>query len=213
MAIGRRKGNDYFQMFSENLQFSHEAIKYLKTVLQNFDSNEEVLERQIKELHAIEHAADESRHKLMSKLAKEFVTPIEREDIIDISKVLDDITDQLEDVLQKLYMYGVKTIRPDAIEFIEILEKCLLELEHIFSEFKDFRRSTTIHQAVIDLNEFEEDGDALYMQVMRKLFQEGTNNDPVTVLAWSEIYHQLESCCDSCESAGNLVEEVIMKNT
>ena len=65
--------------------------------------------------HEIERSADERRHDLTDKLTKAFITPIEREDIVTLSHHIDEVTDKLEEVLIRIYINNVKTIRPEAL--------------------------------------------------------------------------------------------------
>lgn len=68
-------------------------------------------------MHEIEHSADLEAHEITKRLAKEFITPIEREDILLLVHKIDDITDCIEDVLLHMYMYNVRVIKEDAIKF------------------------------------------------------------------------------------------------
>lgn len=63
----------------------------------------------------------------------------------------------------------------------------------------------------MEINALEEEGDRVYMEIMRKLHTEVT--DPLEIIAWREIYDYLEKCCDACEHVADVVESVMMKNT
>lgn len=206
----RNKKNNYFQMFIENFSYAEQAVHYVAEAYNNFNPDPETLRKQMEELHVIEHTADTKKHELMEKLLKEFITPIEREDIIEIAAAIDDIVDSVEDIFQKTYMYGVTEIRSESFEFLEIALGCLKKLEIIFGEFHDFRKAETIHQAIVELNRLEEEGDVVYMRAMRRLFDEKA--DAHTTYAWSSLFDHMEMLIDNCESAGDLVEAVIMKN-
>ena len=205
----KSKGNDYFAMLEEMASCSYRAAEQLELVLQNFNLDE--LDENMKKLHAIEHEGDILRHNAVAKLAKEFITPIEREDIMDITDHIDDVTDSVEDVLLKLYMFNVKSIYPDAIEFAAIIKKCCKELQRTFENFSDFKKSKTIYEAIIELNVLEEDGDELYIAAVRRLYTSDAGAKEVAI--WTEIFNCMEKVCDTCEHAANLVEHVIMKNT
>lgn len=204
-----RKNSPYFASFITLTQLSGKAADYLQTVLQNFKP--ENLQDEMKSLHSIEHAADVEKHEMMKKLAKEFVTPIEREDIILLANELDEVTDKIEDVLLRIYMYNINEIRPEALQFVDVIVRCCSALESAMVEFPNFHKSTSLHQAIIEVNTMEEEGDALYIESMRNLFA-GTN-DPITVMGWSETFDKLEECCDACEHVANVMESVIMKNS
>ena len=47
------------------------------------DFRPEKLEEYLDEMHKIENSADMKKHDMLDRLAKEFIPPIEREDIID----------------------------------------------------------------------------------------------------------------------------------
>lgn len=208
-AMAYVKGINYFEMFVELIGFSNKAATEFKGILQNYDVSR--LEEQLATLHDIEHTADMHIHKIKQCLADEFITPIEREDILQIAGRIDDITDSIEDVLQKLYMFNIKKLRPEAVEFMDILLRCCEELRKMFTEFHNFKKSKTLHTSIVEVNKLEEEGDRLYMKAMRRLFSDGES--PADQLPWSQIFYQLEKCCDTCEDAADIVEGIIMTNS
>lgn len=70
--------------------------------MNNFDADQ--LQNKMKEMHVIEHGGDEARHEMIKKLAKEFITPIEREDVVSMADFIDTVTDTIEDVLIRMYI-------------------------------------------------------------------------------------------------------------
>ena len=201
--------NNYFDMFTEMGQFALQSAQTLQNTLQNFDRD--TLKSEMDKLHQIEHAADLKKHILLEKLAKEFVPPIEREDILQMAAQLDDVIDGIEDILIKIYMFNIQEILPEGIEFLEIIRRCCAEMMEILKEFPHFKRSKSIHNNIVELNRLEEVGDKLYVQAVHALFKSDLN--PIVVQAWTEVFGQMEWCCDACEHTANVVEEVIMKNT
>jgi len=66
---------------------------------------------------------------MIRKLAKEFITPIEREDIMALADAIDNVTDAIEDVVMRMYMYNITSIRPQAVKMTEIIVKCCNSLK------------------------------------------------------------------------------------
>lgn len=205
----KERGNNYFTMLAEMAECSCRAAEMLEGILLDFDP--ERLGENMERLHAVEHEGDSKKHDLVNKLIKEFITPIEREDIIVITNQIDDVTDAVEDVLLKMYMFNIQSIRSDAISFIGIIRKCCDELLNIFKEFGNFKKSKTLSNSIIELNRLEEQGDNLYIQAVRTLHT--SQDDPRAIYAWTQIYSRMETVCDTCEHTADLVEHVIMKNT
>ncbi len=207
MAI--RKENDYFTMFVEAVSYSYKAAENLHEVLLHYRPEE--LPGRLDAMHKIEHAADLFKHDMMSLLLKEFITPIDREDIIDLSNAIDHVTDAIEDVLLKLYMFDVPELRDDVVPFASLIMDCCSELRGLMEEFRNFRKSKTIREKVIGLNRLEEEGDQLYLRAMRRLHSSSGN--VVDRLIWTELYDQIEKCCDKCEDVADVVERVVLKNS
>lgn len=206
----KKKGNIYFDSFIKTVGFANKGAEFLHETLTNFNSDD--ISGKVREIHLIEHNSDTETHDMLAKLEKEFLPPIEREDILDLSHVIDDIVDTLEDVLQRVYMYNIKEIRHEAVEFSTIISKCCKKLAEVMNDFTEFRKnSERIQKNLIDINTFESDADKLYIDGVRRLFTQET--DPTVILAWKETFDKLEECCDNCENAANKIGSVIMKNS
>lgn len=203
------KNNNYFLLIKEQAYFCLEAAKALHASFVDFSP--EKLDKDKEDLHKIEHDADNKKHDIVGKLAKEFITPIEREDIMQLTEQIDNLTDTIEDVVIKTYMYNIRELRPEAVEFSELIVTCCEKLQIVCTEFATFRKSSTIKPALIEVNRLEEEGDRIFDKAVSRLFRE--ENSAATLIAWKDIFHCLEECCDACEHVCDVIEEVILKNT
>ena len=198
----------YFNTFSECAALAGEAAQVLHSVLTQFNSDE--IDDIMWKLHEVEHKADEKKHDMLSALVKAFITPIERDDIIKLSQAIDDITDSVEDVVIQINMDQVKFIRPDSIEFSNLLIRCCNKVGELLEEFRNFKKSKTIKDIIIEINRLEEEGDQLYISVMKDLH--ATSKDPIEIIAWRDIYKAFENVCDYCEDVANIVESIVIGN-
>ena len=199
----------YFDNFAASAALSKKAAAYLLTCLENYDPKN--LRSMLEQMHEIEHSADGKKHEMNDALAKAFVTPVDREDLDLLSHRIDDVTDQIEEVLQAFYINNIQTVNPSAIEFAaKIVNACEL-LCALMAELENFRKSKVIHDLIVKLNDVEEDCDKLYLTSMRELSKNST--DVLHILFWRDIYASLEACADACEHASECVRTVIMKNT
>ena len=199
----------YFENFAASTALSKKAASYLVNCLETYHPDK--IQQMLTEMHKIEHEADGKKHEMNAALAKAFVTPVDREDLDMLSHNLDDVTDMIEDVLQKFYIYNIQTINPPAIEFAKkIVRSCELLCE-IMGEFENFKKSKKIHSLIIAMNDVEEECDKLYLSSMRELTK--NTSDVLSTISWREIYNCLEDCADACEHASECVGSVIMKNT
>ena len=199
----------YFENFAVSAALSREAASYLVECLENYDPAK--LEQMMEKMHEIEHRADGKKHEMDAALAKAFVTPVDREDLDMLSHRLDDVTDEIEEVLQMFYINNIQTVEPAAVELARNIVRACDVLCAVMGEFENFKRSKKLRELIISLNDVEEDCDKLYLQSVHALSVNGA--DALTVIAWRDVYAHLEACADACEHAGDCVGSVIMKNT
>lgn len=199
----------YFENFAEGAALSKKAAAYLVECLEGYDPSK--IEEMLVKMHEIEHTADIKKHEMNDALAKAFVTPVDREDLDMLSHNLDQVTDKLEEIMQKFYIYNIQAVEPSVIEFAKKLVRSCELLCELMNEFENFKRSKKIHQLIVELNDYEEECDKLYLASMRELTKNSA--DVLTVISWREIYECFEACSDACEHVSECVGTVIMKNT
>lgn len=199
----------YFDNFSQCAALSKKAANYLVECLENY--NPDRIEKMLEEMHEIEHSADAKRHEMSDALAKAFVTPVDREDLDMLSHNLDNVTDKIEDIVQKLYINNIKEINPAAIEFAKQIVRACEYLCEIMDEFANFKKSKKIQSLIIKLNDIEDECDKIYLSSMRELMN--NPKDILVAISWREIFDRFESCADVCENVSESIGSVIMKNT
>ena len=145
--MSKKQDSYYFQNFIDCADYACQAARMLKDTVGQFDVSS--LSRRLDEIHEIEHAADQKKHELLNILVKAFITPIEREDILQVSNNLDDMVDKIEDVVIKLYYNRVTAVRPDVPRFVDMLIRCCEEVRALMNDFADFKRSKTLHDHII----------------------------------------------------------------
>lgn len=205
----RKQSFNYFEAFVKLSEYSLSSAEILHNTLLNFEPDK--LSQRVKEMHEIEHSADLAKHVIINNLVKEFLPPIEREDIISLSQEIDDVTDSVEDVLLFISMFNIKALRPEVLRFTELISICCKSMYDALVEFQNFKNSKTLHEKIIEINRLEEEGDGLYFDMMQNLF--ASSNDPIELMTWSEIIHRLERCCDNCEDVADIIEQIVMKNS
>ena len=199
----------YFENFIAATDASCKAAEYLIQCLKDYRPDR--LVDMLKTMHGFEHAGDQKNHEMSAALAKAFVTPVDREDLALISQNIDEVTDKIEEVLQRFYMNHVEIVPPMAMDFAKKIADCCTLLHRIMEEFNHFKKPARLRQMIVELNELEESCDVIYLNAMRAAGE--TRGELWATLAEREIYESLEGCADACEHVGDCIEMVIMKNT
>lgn len=199
----------YYQNLIDAAEISVKAAEYLVECLEGYDP--EKFHERLDKMHAFEHHGDEKKHEMSHALAKAFVTPVDREDLAQISQNIDEVTDSVEEVLQRFYMDQIKEVTPEAVEFSKKIVECCRQMKDMLGEFENFKKPAKLHQMVVDLNHTEEECDRLYMEACLNLRR--ISREPLDIFFWREIYDEMEDCSDACEHVGDCIETVVMKNS
>lgn len=204
-----KKENNYFNMFSDIAGDAIIAAHQLEKTVKNY--NPDKIEKLNKTMHEIEHGADLKKHEMMKMLVAEFITPIEREDIATLSYMLDNVLDYIEEVYQMFFMFNVKEMRAEAIDFVDLILRATEAMKACFDEFEYFRKSDLIAKKIVEVNVIEEIADSLYFKTVRELFTK--EKDPIHVMIWLRLFDRFEKICDECEHVADTIGSVIMKNS
>lgn len=199
----------YFNGFVNGITCSCEAAEKLKSTLDNF--NAEKIHASMEALHAIENKGDRIKHEMLEALVKAFITPIEREDIFKLSEKIDDLTDAIEDILIHIYTSNVTSIRPDVVEYTDLLTQCCVATKNLLIDFESFPKSKQLRKYVVEINHLEEIADKLYIEALRELHADSSK--VLDIIIWREIYKYFERCFDACEHIADVVETIMITNT
>ena len=208
--MARKKKFDYFEAYEK---LSDLAVRESELLLESFKSFDGAssLVGTLEDVHELEHQGDDINHDIFQSAAVDFMPPIDREDIVELAQALDNVLDNVEAVLQQVYMCDARVMPEDAVRFAKLVKKSCEALDKAMEDFRNFKKSKAFKQLIVDVNTYEEEGDTLYLTAMRALHTQ-ENPDVMHVLRWSRIYSRIEKCCDACEHAADVMNTILLKN-
>lgn len=204
----KTKSNYYYDSFPQLCHFSVECVEYILNFMKNFDHAK--LEETKVNVHLIEHAADDKKHEVTAKLLTEFMTPIDREDILQLLKEIDDVTDAVEEISLKLFLYDYRELPPDTIPFMELVLDCVKKTEDCLKQFQDFQNPEIMNPLIMAVVHLEEESDTEYINDMRALYLNET--DGFRRHKAEAMYTMLEQSADECREVCRCVQMIMYKN-
>ncbi|MCI1942750.1 MAG: DUF47 family protein [Lactobacillus sp.] len=207
--MGRKQDKFYFDHFIQGSNCTLAAGKLLAQILTEFEPAK--IDDYLQQMHALEEQGDTIKHELSDRLIKAFITPFDREDIVLLSQLIDDATDRIDDVVVKLYTDCVTEIRPEAVKVAAVLVETCQTVQALMEELPRFKHNREFAQQVIKVNLLEEKADKLYEENMRHLH--ATEQDPLQVIVWRDLFLGLERAVDTCENLADTVDAIVMKNS
>ena len=194
---------DLFQESAENM------VKVAHSLKEMIDSWEHV-EGKVAEITELEHKGDTITHEIMSRLNRTFVTPFDREDIVQLAHVLDDVTDFIHSAADAMLLYMVERPGERAKELADIILQATEEIEKVLPQLRKRIILSSVLKRCVEINRLENLADRVYRSAIAELFDDST--DMAHIIKWREIYAHMESATDRCEDVADVLEGVAIKH-
>lgn len=159
------------------------------------------------EIKEVEHQCDFLTHEIIQRLNKTFVTPIDREDIHELARTLDDVMDAIDSAAALIPLYKIEKIRFGARELTKVI---IQQCDELRAAVEALEGRKGVLERAIEINRLENEADRIHKKAVGLLFEE--EKDPITVMKWKEILDVLEEATDACEDVANLLENVVVKH-
>jgi len=198
------KTTEFFVLFASA---GANALEVARLVERRFREhpNSGVTQEQVK---AAETAGDVITRDLIVLLNTQYLTPFDREDIYQLATEIDDVVDFLEEASDLLGLYGVEMPTRHAVEQCAIIVKAVEQLSIACDNLKGMRG---VQPALVELKSLEDQGDRILRDALASLFRDD-RIDPLIVIRWKDIYEALERALDACETAANVIANILVKN-
>lgn len=206
--FGKKKNNYFYESFEILSEYAIKEMSILKEGLNNF-SNEKLNELKIN-VHKVEHEADIKKKEIEEKLAKEFITPIDREDIFVLLDNIDDLCDAIEEISFKLYIRNYKTLPPKTSIFFEKSEEAILALHEVLKNFEHINDKSVMDPLINKVLAIEEAVDKIYEVHVHNLYVE--NKDYDTIRLGERVYSYFEYVTDKCRDVCKTILIIMYKN-
>ncbi len=156
-------------------------------------------------VYAIEGEADVVRRELVTALSSAFDTPLDREDVDDLSQRFDDIVDQVRNTVREATALKAKPDDPIR-QMIANLQEGLVELQQAIGALPKDRHSALEH--AVKARHTQRLNERLYTQALAALLE---SDDFRTVLRQREIYRLMTRLGEILELSGEELEHAVNK--
>ena len=196
--------NEFYDLFSRAGANALEAARLIERRFREYP-NVSVSQADVK---AVEHEGDTITRELIQLLNTQYITPFDREDIYALATSVDDVVDHMDEASELLDLYGVESTTRQAIEQCRILVGAS---EHLAASLRELKGLHGVERELVALKELEDEGDRVVRDAIADLFRD-PRIDPLIVIRWKDIFEALEDALDACETAANVVGNIVVKN-
>lgn len=158
----------------------------------------------------IKHKSADITNQTVTALNQTFITPIEREDILEISLLLNKITKRILRSAMNFRVFRINNFPEAMRDQAEVLMAATAEVKTCIEGLRTLRKANTLHESHTRMIEIERRGDEIFAQAIDDLFS--GRFDPLDVIKFRGIYRDIESAMDYCYSVSDTVLNVAVKN-
>jgi hypothetical protein len=142
------------------------------------------------------------------KLDRAFITPFDREDIHALVARMDDVIDIIQETAETFVIYGIDSTTEEARQLTAILVAQAAQLLEAMGKLEGLKG---LEMHIAQIHELENRADGLSRAATARLFHDAA--DPLYVIKWRDVYHELEEAIDAMEDAAEVLERMVHKGT
>ena len=196
--------SSFYDLFSESAGHLVDGAALLAQILDD-DADRAAIAAKMADA---EHAADETTHRIVKQVNSTFITPFDREDIYALASSLDDVMDYMEETVDLINLYQVKSLPTEFAGQVEVLQRAAQLTAEAMPRLRSMK---DLEEYWIEINRLENQGDKSYRRILADLFS--GNYKTLEVLKLKDIVDALEKAIDALESVANTVEQIAVKES
>jgi len=198
------RDEEFFDLFVQVADRNKEAAQLLRDLFAAAPERRTPIVERIKRL---EHEADQVTHEVVNRLDRTFITPLDREDIHQLASDLDDVMDVMDGTARRAQIFHLGVAPAGVRQLTEVIQRMVAVLAEAVGRLKT---GDDIMKYCVEAKKLEEEGDAIYHEVLGQLFER--EKDALEVIKWKEIYDNLERTLDEAEDVANVLESITLKH-
>jgi hypothetical protein len=203
--FGHKQENRFIELLIQQCEATVEGIKFLEGCL------DKPSEAALEQLQAKEYAADEIRRIIIDELHNTFITPLDREDIFNLSLNIDEMIDYALSTLEEMVLLKVQA--DDHLKtMVSLVRQETEELTMAAQRLRANPRVAGDHAR--QAKKLENEVDHRYRVAVAELFTKAKDfKQLMTMLRRREVYRHVSNMSDRADAAANVFGMVVMKLT
>ena len=197
---------DFFVSFRAAAINAAEAARLLSDLVTGQEQTDQAVPR----LRDLEHQGDQITHEIFTALARNLIAPISFEDIRSLARQLDDVTDAIDAIGQRLALYHLLPATEVTQRLTRIIQAQAESLAEAVALIEHGKHREALERHVAVIHRLETEADEVVHEGLAGLY-DGVTTIPAFVHAmrWDELYGLLEDATDRAETVANTVQGIM----
>lgn len=194
----------FLDYLKEQVSLLSEISKYLSFFQKKFD--EETINNLYPKLNKVLKKASDKTSHITQELNETFITPIDRDEIQDLSFNIDRLICSVNTIITTIDVYNIKKLDSSSKSQIKIFQK----LVNLLSEMFENLLNTGNQKLIKAIKEYENKADCIYRKALKKLFSE--KRVRLDIIKNHELLKVIERSIDKIEFVVNIVQNILINH-
>jgi uncharacterized protein Yka (UPF0111/DUF47 family) len=200
------KSDRFFELLAASAKSAHESIEALARMLKESGGNVSLAELAVARRNEKKNAET-----ISEELVKVFVTALDREDIEALSKALYRIPKTVEKFGERYEIMNHLVKAESFAPQMAIAQEAALVVVRMVNMLAKSPQLEDVKAENDKMQELEGRADQLVLGHLKEIYS-GTI-EPLQGMAMRDLYDLLEKVIDRCRDAGNIVSQIVLKNS
>ena len=156
----------------------------------------------------LEHEGDKITHGIYVLIDKTFVTPLDKEDIANLTGEIDQIIDYTDRFIGTVNLFEIKQPTTYMTELAKMLLSSSQEIYFLVKKLRGFKNSNELIEHCQNISQYEHEADIIFRTAIAELFK---TNDAIYIIKMKEVYEILEGAHDRCADVADVFEDIALK--
>jgi len=194
---------DFFERAAGNLRSAAQLLDHL---MHHYSD----IEDQAKQFHNVEHSGDRFTQEAVDRLDRTFITPFDRDDILVVVQLIDDVLDQMDEAVSRMVLYKVAQPTEEAKALAGLLVRATGTIHEIMPMLRKLKQPQVILNRCLEIHAIEAEADRIEQRALARLFESA---NPIEVIKWKDIYADLEAATDSCQRLSFVIQSIVVRHS
>lgn len=164
----------------------------------------------LQEIAAHKNKSALASHEMVKILHQNFITPLDRLDILSLSKNLNYIADSAASVACRIIIFDIQQIPPIIFEYSVLFQKAIHQLSIAICNLNDLSNHHLITEACFIINTYQAKASDFLELALQKLYIEVA--DPIEIIKIKIIYEIFQQSIDYCKATTTVIASLVIKS-
>ncbi len=197
----------FFDLFDAQAAIVMECASLFKKIV----CTPEITRDMVSKMHSLEHDGDESCHNIINTLNESFITPFDREDILDLTNQMDNIIDGIYLITNRFYLFKIFEPSQESKHLAEVIEKSAIEVSQAVLSLRHKKKIKETAKHCVEINRLENLADDIRDEAISRILNDEKIN-PLMAIKQKELFEESEGVTDMCEHVANTISSILVKN-